>query len=123
MDAGGGARPSELRIVEFQFAHLPEQEIFCLSRRCDDAIGHGFSQFIRSCACLLRQREVFLQSVGAADRHGTSDSDQFTRLDVENFGILKVKDFFSCFHRVLRCWEGTDGLTAWETKCSLTVSL
>lgn len=83
---------------DIQIIQLLEQEVLSLPRRGNDAVGHGFFQFIIMCTCLLRQREVFLQSVRAPDGNCTANPDEFTCLVVENFGILKVKDFFSGLH-------------------------
>lgn len=85
---------------EIQITQLLEQEVLGLPCRSNDAVGHGFFQFIIMSTCLLRQREVFLQSVGAPDGNCTADPDEFTCLGVENFGILKVKDFFSGLHKM-----------------------
>jgi len=58
----------------------------------DDAIGESFAQFCLCGTSLLRGREVFLQSGGAAGRHGAADPDQFPGTRVEDLGVFEIED-------------------------------
>ena len=67
----------------------------------DHAVGHGLTEFGFGGACLLRDREVFGQSVGTADCHGTADPDQFAGFGIEDFLISVVEKFRTAFHVLL----------------------
>ena len=75
-----------------------EDEVLRSSRRGDDAVGHRLLQFRFSGACFLRDREVFLESIRAADRHGATYPYQFPIFDIENFFILIVQDLLADLH-------------------------
>jgi hypothetical protein len=47
---------------------------------------------------LLRDREVFAQSVRAVHRYGTGDPNQLPSLDVENLFVLIIEKQFSDLH-------------------------
>ena len=41
----------------------------------DDSVSHCFAEFVLGGASILRDREVFGESVGAVDSHGTGHPD------------------------------------------------
>ena len=88
----GSDRPMTVRRMEtrflFKLFELAEDKILGPSGGGDDPVGHGLAEFIRGGACILRDREVLLQSVRASDRHGAGDPDQLPGPDIEHFGIL-----------------------------------
>ena len=81
-----------------QFFEHAESEIFRPSGRRYDAVGHRLFQFSFGCPCLLRDREVFLQSGGTVHRHGTPYPDQFAGLGVEDLFIVVIEYFLVYFH-------------------------
>ena len=87
----------EIRFL-FKSVELAEHEILGPPRRGDDAVGHGLAEFFGCCACFLRDREVFFQSVGAPDGHGAPDPDQLPGLDIENLGILVIEQLLPEIH-------------------------
>ena len=98
MRSPGLCRSALLVIVQPQFREHVLGEVLCPTGRRDHAIGHGFAQFGFSGSCLLRDREVFGQSVGAADRYGTADPDQFPGLGVEHFFVGEIEKLGTAFH-------------------------
>jgi hypothetical protein len=85
--------------LQLQFFFHAQGKIFRPSRRGDDAVGNGLLQFGAGGAGFLREREVFFQSGGAPDRHGTADPDQFTGLDIEHLFVFIVENFLPYPHR------------------------
>jgi hypothetical protein len=81
-----------------EFFKLAEDEVLGPAGGGDDPIGHGLAEFFRGGACFLRDREVFLQSVGAPHRHGAGDPDQLPGPDIENFGIFVVEHLLPDIH-------------------------
>jgi hypothetical protein len=67
----------------------------------DHAVGQSFPQFSFSCTCLLRAREVFLQSGGAADRHGAADADQLPGPGIQNLFVVEIEKFLPDLHKGL----------------------
>ncbi len=85
--------------LQFQFFFHGQGKIFRPSRWSDYAVGNGFLQFSAGSAGFLREREVFLQSGGTPDRHGTADPDQFAGLDIEHLFVFIVENFLPYPHR------------------------
>ena len=83
-----------------EFCFHAEGEVLCPSRGCDNAVGDRLFQFGLRGTCLLRDREVFLESGGAADRDRAADPDQFTVFHFEDFLILVVEDLLPDLHRL-----------------------
>jgi hypothetical protein len=81
-----------------KFLFHAEGEVLRPAGGSDDAVGDRFLQFRFRGPCLLRDREVFLKSGGAADRDCTTDPDQFAIFDFEDFFILIVEDLLANFH-------------------------
>ena len=79
----------------------PQGEVFRPARGGDHAVSHGFAQFFWCGAGLLRDREVFAQSVRAVNGDGTGDADQFAGFGVQNFLIGKIEKFTLLFHLAL----------------------
>ena len=67
----------------------------------DHAVDQSFPQFSFSCTCLLRAREVFLQSGGAADRHGAPDADQLPGPGIQHLFVVEIEKFLSDLHKAL----------------------
>jgi len=86
--------------VQTQLLQHPQGEVLRPSRRGDHAVGHGLLQFRLAGACLLRDREVLLQSVGASDRHGAGDPDQLPGFDVEDFLVLVIEKLLAHLHGI-----------------------
>ena len=55
---------------------------------------------------MLRDREVFLESGGAADGDRTADPDQFAVLDFKDFFILVIEDLLADLHGRLLFQKG-----------------
>jgi hypothetical protein len=83
---------------EFQFFSHAEHKILGPAHRRNHAVGEGLLQFRFGCACRLRTCEVFLQSGGAADRHGAANADQLPGPGVKNLFILEIEDFLPYSH-------------------------
>ena len=47
---------------------------------------------------MLRDREVFAESVWAVDGHGTRNPDQLAGFEIKDFGKFIVEDFVADFH-------------------------
>ena len=92
------ATPANRSFFEAQFREHALGKIFRPAGGGDHAIGHGLTEFGFGGPCLLRDREVLDQSVGAADRHGTANPDQLPGLDVEHFFVAVVEKFCAAFH-------------------------
>jgi|GEM_PF-3340042 hypothetical protein len=92
---------SQDRLFLEQLAFLlhAQHEIFCPAARRDDAVGQGLLDFRCRCACLLRDREVFAQSVRTANRHGAGDSDQLAGAQIQHLFVLEIKNLLAYFHR------------------------
>jgi hypothetical protein len=73
-------------------------KVFRLAAGGHHAIGHTLQQLILTGSMLLRDREVFFQSVRALHRNSTSHADQFTGFDIKNFRVLKIKKFLANIH-------------------------
>jgi hypothetical protein len=67
----------------------------------DHAVGQSFPQFSFCCTCLLRAREVLLQSGGAADRHGAPDADQFPGSGIQYLFVVEIEKFLPDLHKRL----------------------
>ena len=88
-------------------------KVFSPATRSHHAVGHALQQFILGSSMLLRDREVFFQSVGTLHRDSTGDPDQFTGFDIKNFWIVKIKKFLADIHRQTPWFIGlTYGYTA-----------
>ena len=81
-----------------KFLFHAEGEVLRPAGGSDDAIGDRFLQFGFGGPCLLRDREVFLQSDRASHRDRATDPDQFTVFYREDFFILVVEDLLANFH-------------------------
>jgi len=95
-----------------QFPQHILAEILGLPCRSDNAIGHRFFEFGLSCTSLLRDREVFLKSVGATDGDGATDADQFSRSRVEGFFILEADNILASLHNTSLSSEAK-----WSDRC------
>lgn len=74
-------------------------KVFCPARRGDDSVSHRLSQFVFGGTDLLRDREVFGESVRAVHRYRAGHPDQFSGFDVENFGEFVIKNLVAGLHR------------------------
>lgn len=101
-----GAPPCLLELLQLRL--LPPDEILRPPRRRKDAVGHRLVQFRFGSTCLLRDREVLRESVGAADRHGTGDADQLAGFEIENLFVLKIEYFFRRLHLDLLCQKSPE---------------
>jgi hypothetical protein len=88
-------------IREIELCSQTKDEILGPTGRGDHAIGQGFFEFSGGCASILRDREVFLQSGRAADRHRAGYPDQLPVLDVQDFLILEIENFLAHLHPLL----------------------
>jgi hypothetical protein len=84
--------------VKIQFLLKSKNEILGPAGWGDHAVGQGFLQFGGSGSCFLRDREVFLQSRGAADRYRAGDPDQFPGLDIQHFFVLEIQKLLVHLH-------------------------
>ena len=73
-------------------------EVLSPPRWGNDAVSHRFAEFVLSGTSILRDREVFGESVGAVDSHGTGHPDQLPRFDVEDFGKLIIENVVTASH-------------------------
>ena len=87
-----------LTVFQSQFGEHFLDKVLGAPRRGDHAVGHCLAQFIIGGPCLPRDREVLVESVRAADRHGAADPDQFASLDVEHFRVGVVEEFAAGLH-------------------------
>jgi hypothetical protein len=86
--------------IEVELFQLPRNEVLCPAGGGDDAVGHGLTEFGFGSACFLRDREVLLESGGAADGNSTAYPDQFGILGFQHFFILEVEDLLARLHGV-----------------------
>ena len=76
--------------VVFEFSMHAFDKILRPSRRRNDSVSNRLAQFIFGGPGILRDREVFGESVRAVDGYGAGHPDQLAGFDIENFGELII---------------------------------
>jgi len=90
------AADEALQLVQHPFH--PQHEILGPPGGGDDAVGHRLLQFRFGGAGFLRDREVLLESVRAADGHGAPHPYQFPVLERNDLFILEIEDLLGDLH-------------------------
>ena len=86
-------------IFGLEFGLHAQDKVLGPTCRADDPVSHGFLELFGAGPGLLRDREVFLQSVRAARGDSHRGADQFPGFDVKHFGVGVVgKNLCAGFH-------------------------
>ncbi len=96
--------------LKSQFFSHAQGKVFGPTGRRNDAVGHRLAQFGLGCPGLLRDREVFGQSVRAIDGYGAGNPDQLPGFRVKDFFERVVKNFPPFFHPFLPIEKVARGL-------------
>jgi hypothetical protein len=83
----------------FKFILHALDEVFCPSRGSNNSVSDGLAQLVPGGAGMLRDREVFGQSVRAVDRYCAGHPDQFAGFDIEDFGEFIIENLVAGLHR------------------------
>ena len=98
----GGLQPRQVRCLAVlqlvQRPFHPQHEILRPPGGGDDAVGHPLLQFRFGGAGFLRDREVLLESVRAADGHCAPHPYQFPVLERDDLFVLEIEDLLADLH-------------------------